>query len=62
MSKQLGIPDGYQFIISVALGYKAEENQAAGQKDRCFYLYQKNINIKTACSRELQAVLIKKGQ
>ena len=41
LSKQLGIPDGYQFIISVALGYKAEENQAAPVRKTDVFTYIK---------------------
>lgn len=32
IKKELGIPEGYKFVISIALGYKENENQSAPPK------------------------------
>ena len=34
MKKELGIPDGYKFIISIALGYKDMESPPAPPKKK----------------------------
>lgn len=41
LSRQLGIPEGYQFITSVTLGYKALENQAAPVRKMDVFTYIK---------------------